>query len=59
MSGVLILRFGTPYRQRILSGALQTKQELDAEFRRIALLEEDVTSVGEIISVLNHGNKNL
>ena len=47
------LDFGTPYRQRILSGALRTKQELDAEFRRIALLETDVTSVGEIISELN------
>lgn len=47
------LEFGTPYRQRILSGALPTRQALDAEFRRIALLEDGVTSVGEIISELN------
>lgn len=44
--------FGTPYRQRILQGGL-SKAQLDAEFSRIALLEEDVTGIGEITSSLD------
>lgn len=44
--------FGTPYKQRIFAGGL-SKTELDNEFRRIALLEEDVTSVGDVISTID------
>lgn len=44
--------FGTPYKQRILRGGL-SKEELDNEFVRIALLEEDVTGIGEVFSVID------
>lgn len=41
--------FGTPYEQRILAGGL-SKDQLDAEIRRVILLEDDVTAVQNIIS---------
>jgi hypothetical protein len=47
--------FGTPYRRYMKGGF--TKQQLDAEFARIALLEEDVTSVKNIISTLDNVNR--
>lgn len=46
------LQFGTPYRELMQQGL--NKQQLDAEFIRIALQEEDVTSVKIINSVLNN-----
>ncbi|CAM0107119.1 hypothetical protein VPH5P1C_0067 [Vibrio phage 5P1c] len=48
--------FGTPYRQRIMTGQL-SKQEIDNEFVRIALLEDDVTGIGEVISTLDAVNR--
>ena len=48
-------QFGTPYRRIMNSGF--TKEQLDAEFARIALLEEDVTSVKNIISSLDRINR--
>ena len=47
--------FGTPYRQ-LMQGGL-SKQELDAEFIRIALQEEDITSVRMVNSVLDPVNR--
>lgn len=44
--------FGTPYRQIMSSGL--NKQQLDAEFTRIAIQEEDVISVKVINSVKNN-----
>lgn len=45
-------QFGTPYRRYFKGGF--TKEQLDTEFARIALLEEDVTSVKNIESVLDN-----
>lgn len=48
-------QFGTPYR-RYFGGGF-TKEQLDTEFARIALLEEDVTSVKNITSTLDSINR--
>ncbi|UUW39693.1 hypothetical protein VP14_006 [Vibrio phage VPMCC14] len=48
-------QFGTPYRQIMSAGF--TKAELDAEFIRIALQEEDITSVRMVQSTLDVVNR--
>ena len=44
--------FGTPYKQRLFTGGF-TKDQADAEFIAQVNLEEDVTSVKNVISTLN------
>lgn len=48
-------QFGTPYRRYFKGGF--TKEQLDTEFARIALLEDDVTSVRNIESILDNVNR--
>lgn len=47
------LNYGTPYEQRLLSSGI-SKDQADAEILRVISLEDDITSISEVISTKNN-----